>query len=88
VERSLGLKHPTVSSILDRLEEKGFVCTAPMSSDRRYKRVCLTEKSLGMACAIQEKIDKIRQTACAGLTQAEQDQLSRMMKHMVENIGE
>jgi DNA-binding MarR family transcriptional regulator len=77
-----------VSSILNRLEEKGFVQTAPLSGDRRYKRILLTEKSLGMAYAIQEKIDKISQTACAGLTQDQQESLSRMMKHMVQNIGE
>lgn len=87
VEHSLGLTHPTVSSILIRLEEKDFIQTTPFSSDRRYKRILLTDKSNQMAAVIQEKINAISETAFSGLDEEKQDELSNMIQQIVRNIN-
>jgi DNA-binding MarR family transcriptional regulator len=87
IELSLGLTHPTVSSILLRLSEKGFVCTTPLSADRRYKQVVLTEKSRNMADEIQKKIDKISETAFGGIGKEQQAELSHLIQIIVKNIN-
>ena len=46
IEINLGLTHPTVSSILSRMEEKNMIETRNMASDRRYKYIDLTEKAM------------------------------------------
>jgi DNA-binding MarR family transcriptional regulator len=87
VETSLGLTHPTVSSILSRLEEKGLIMTTPFSNDRRYKKIFLTDKSMDMAEAIQRKIDKISEDAFYGINEDRIEELSTLIKQIVRNIS-
>jgi len=56
IEENLGLTHPTVSSILARLEEKKIIYTQPLEADKRFKRVFLAEKNSEMYEQIEEKI--------------------------------
>jgi DNA-binding MarR family transcriptional regulator len=88
IEHSLGLTHPTVSSILSRLEEKSFIVTTPLSSDRRYKKILLTNKSLKVADEIQQKIDKISENAFVGVSKEKQNEMSEIIQIMVKNISE
>lgn len=87
VETNLGLTHPTVSSILSRLEEKGLIMTTPFSNDRRYKKIFLTDKSMDMAEAIQRKIDKISEDAFYGINEDRIEELSTLIKQIVRNIS-
>ncbi|WP_278871564.1 MarR family winged helix-turn-helix transcriptional regulator [Anaerotignum lactatifermentans] len=86
IEHSLGLTHPTVSSILNRLEEKKLIMTEPLESDRRYKKIVLTDKSSAMTTAIEEKIGKITERIFAGLSMDEIESLSGVIKKLTKNI--
>ena len=44
IEEWFQLKNPTVTGLLNRLEEKGFLTRRPNPKDRRYRVVELTEK--------------------------------------------
>lgn len=46
IEKELHLKNPTVSGILNRLELKGFIEKKPSNKDKRYKRICPTQKAI------------------------------------------
>lgn len=86
IEHGLGLTHPTVSSILNRLEEKKLIVTQPLESDRRYKKIVLTDKSSSMTLAINEKITKITAKLFNGLSQMEIEQLSSTINYLISNI--
>lgn len=86
IEHVLGLTHPTVSSVLNRLEEKKMIATEPLQSDRRYKKIILTEKSSGMESVMKEKIAKITDQVFSGFSEDEIDQISRMVKKLIDNI--
>lgn len=86
IEHGLGLTHPTVSSILNRLEEKKLIVTEPLETDRRYKRIILTNKSSDMVLAIQEKIGKIAEQLFNGLSEEEIKKLSCVVKNLIGNI--
>lgn len=86
IEHGLGLTHPTVSSILNRLEEKNLIMTEPLESDRRYKKIVLTEKSTAMASAIQEKIEKIAERLFCNFSEEEIEALSGMISQLIKNI--
>lgn len=86
IEHGLGLTHPTVSSILNRLEEKKLIVTEPLQSDRRYKKIVLTEKSTVMTHAITEKIKKITEQLFDGLSEEEKIGLSCTVKKLIDNI--
>lgn len=86
IEHGLGLTHPTVSSILNRLEEKNLIMTEPLQSDRRYKKIVLTDKSSDMTYAIKAKIAKITDQIFSGFSEKESDQLSFTIRKLINNI--
>ena len=45
VERALNLKNPTVTGLLKRLDEKGYILCVPNANDKRKKNIYLTEKA-------------------------------------------
>lgn len=86
IEHALGLTHPTVSSILNRLEEKSLILTEPLESDRRYKKIILTDKSSSMTSAIKGKIEKIEEKFFSGLSKKEIENLSNVINKLLINI--
>ena len=45
IEKALSLKNPTVTGILKRLDEKGFILAVPSNQDKRCKNIYPTEKA-------------------------------------------
>ncbi|WP_251387616.1 MarR family winged helix-turn-helix transcriptional regulator [Mediterraneibacter agrestimuris] len=88
VERSLSLKNPTVTGILKRMEEKGFILSVPNAVDKRKKNIYLTEK----AYDIQRKMDadrrKLDKRLTIGLSKKEVAALSRGLEKVLYNISE
>lgn len=86
IEHGLGLTHPTVSSTLNRLEDKKLIATEPFENDRRYKKIVLTNKSSDMALAIKEKKRKITERLFTGFTEDDAEMLSAIIKRLIANI--
>ena len=86
IEFNLGLSHPTVSSVLRRMEEKGMVVSRPMEHDRRFHAVTLTDKALDMVGAIRTTMDRITRQVFDGVSREEQDQMDQMVQKMIQNI--
>ena len=88
VEKNLSLKNPTVTGILRRMEEKGFILSVPNATDKRKKNIYLTEK----AYDIQRKMDadrrKLDKRLMIGLTKKEVEALSRGLEKVLYNISE
>lgn len=88
VEKNLSLKNPTVTGILKRMEEKGFILIVPNASDKRKKNIYLTEK----AYDIQRKMDadrrKLDKRLTIGLSKKEIEVLSRGLEKVLYNISE
>lgn len=88
VEKSLSLKNPTVTGILKRMEEKGFILSVPNASDKRKKNIYLTEK----AYDIQRKMDadrrKLDNRLTIGLSKKEVNALSRGLEKVLYNISD
>jgi len=86
IERTLGLTHPTVSSILSRMEASGMIETFPMSSDHRCKRIVLTEKSAELSARIQEKYQAAKRRLFAGISPANRELMAETVKQLITNI--
>lgn len=88
VEKNLSLKNPTVTGILKRMEEKGFILIVPNATDRRKKNIYLTEK----AYDIQRKMDadrrKLDRRLIIGLSRKEVETLSKGLEKVLYNISE
>ena len=86
VEQALRLTHPTVSGLLSRLEQKGFVELVTDPNDRRSKRIVISKK--GLAChermhtTIMENESRIVQ----GFTEEEKALLAQLLQRAIENV--
>lgn len=86
VEKGLGLTHPTVSSVLKRLEEKQFIITEPSSFDRRFKRIILTQKSYELSESIDETIEKLNRDAFQNFSDEEAAMFEKLIRKMTLNL--
>jgi len=87
IEAEFQLSHPTVSGLLQRLEQKGFIELRPDPEDRRCKRIYTLPK--GEAC--HELMHSIflenERRLVEGFTPEEQEQFGRLLHRAITNMG-
>ncbi len=88
IERALNLKNPTVTGILKRLDEKGFILIVPDPKDHRCKNVYLTEKAYDIQKHMESDRRRMDQMLTRGMTKKEVDALNRMLNKVLYNIEE
>ena len=91
IEKEFGLRpstNPTVTGILKRLDEKGFILAVPSNQDKRCKNIYPTEK----AYDIQKKMDnyrkKIDRRLTIGMSKKEIAALEKMLDRVLYNISD
>lgn len=87
IGKHFGLSHPTVTGILQRLESKDFIRYAEDPSDRRRKRIEVTERALDCHCRIHERFLETENQLTAGMTEPERAKLLALLDQMIENMG-
>lgn len=86
VEAGLHLAHPTVSGLLSRLEQKGFLKLKTDLHDRRSRQILISEK--GRACfetmhgVILENESRIVQ----GFSPEEREQFAALLQRAIDNV--
>ena len=86
VEQHFGVKHSTVSGVLQRLESKGFLLFEPDDTDRRCKKILLTDKALKIHEQILQHIRATEDVLYCGITEEEQEQFTALLQKVMENI--
>lgn len=87
VEEFFSLTHPTVSGILSRLEDKGFLTFRLDQRDRRCKRISVTPKALVSQAQIEVTIDAVEAQLIQGFTQEERACFARLLDRAIRNLG-
>lgn len=88
VERALNLKNPTVTGLLKRLDEKGFIFSVPSGKDKRCKNIYLTEKAYDIQRRMETDRKKLDKMLTIGMTKKEIDALYKMLNRVLYNIAE
>lgn len=88
IERIIGVAHPTVTGLISRLTEKGFVECETDSSDRRNKIVRLTPKAEALGKVMRKKRHQAEDALLAGLSEEEILKLQDLLGHLYNNIEE
>ena len=88
IEKALNLKNPTVTGLLKRLDEKGFVLVVPSNKDKRCKNVFLTEKAYDIQRRMEMDRKKIDKMLTLGMTKKEVASLEKMLKRVLYNVEE
>lgn len=88
IEKALSLSNPTVSGLLNRLEQKGFIQKVIAPNDHRYKIIQLTDKSWMSMAVICQKVERTEQLLLKGFSAEEIQQLGQFLNRIVENVSE
>ena len=87
VEEEFHLSHPTVSGLLSRLEQKGFIEQCPDPEDRRRKRIYILPKGQECHGLMHRTIRETEQRIVEGFTPEEQEQFAALLQRAITNIG-
>ncbi len=85
VENWLRLSASTTSGILVNLEKKGLL-KRECVSDRRYKKLVLTESGAALAKKIDGSVDSVEEKLTQNMTAAEARELKRLVIRAMENL--
>ena len=88
IEKALHLKNPTVTGILKRLDEKGFILIVPNGKDRRRKNVHLTEKAYDIERKMEASRRQIDRNLTIGMTKREVQALRKMLERVLYNVSD
>lgn len=88
IERALNLKNPTVTGLLKRLDEKGFILSVPSGKDKRCKNIYLTEKAYDIQKRMEMERKKLDKMLTLGMTKKEVEALYKMLNRVLYNIAE
>lgn len=86
IEREFNLKNPTVTGILNRLEEKEYIKRVPSSKDKRYKKIELTDSGRKIVECGKVKADEMEDKLLSVLEDSEKEELKRLLNKVIESI--
>lgn len=88
IEKALNLKNPTVTGILQRLDEKGFILIVPNGKDKRKKNVHLTEKAYDIQRKMESDRRRIDKNLTLGMSKREIQTLQKMLNRVLYNVSD
>ncbi len=77
----------TLVRLLDKLEAAGLVERRPDPADRRVRRLYLTEATGPLLAQLQDLASETRESAMAGLTEPERQQLTDLLMKVRTNLS-
>ena len=86
LETGLTLKNPTVTGLLNRLEEKGFITREQNLNDKRSKFIKMTEKTQRVLDDAYLYIQELDAQMLNGISKEEQKQLFDYMHKILQNL--
>ena len=85
--KAIGIEQPSLVRTLDQLEEKKLITRQTCASDRRAKRIKLTEEAAPIINEMESVIDSTRKEILSGMSSVEIEQLGGMLSRLEKNIA-
>lgn len=87
IELEFKLSHPTVSGLLSRLEQKGFIELRTDLEDRRCKRIYILPKGKECHDRMHQTILNNEERMVQGFTEEEKQLFADFLNRAIENMG-
>lgn len=84
--KAVDLDPSTVTKMLQRLEQSGYVLRSPDPDDRRSMLVEATADGFALSDAVERAWGELEQHTLAGLDEAERTELSRLLARVERNL--
>lgn len=86
LEIGLGLKNPTVTGLLNRLEEKELINRKKHPNDKRSKIITMTEKSKIIMEEAYINMKEMYSSIVEGFSESEKEELFRLLYKVLDNL--
>lgn len=86
LERALGIKASSISSLVHNLESKGLIMGERTERDARNKNITLTGKGHEMRHALDAALNDMRGSMMQGFDRQDSDELVRLLIRVKENL--
>jgi DNA-binding MarR family transcriptional regulator len=86
IAEKLGVKPPTITKTITRLQEQNFVERRGSGDDARLIRVSLTDEGRAILEAMHQAIDEVELIALAGLKKKDRRHLARSLARIEANL--
>lgn len=83
IEKTFHISNPTVTGLLNRLENKGFIERKSLSKDARYRYIVLTDKAIKVENKLKEELDKNEEELFSFLNNEEREMLRILLKKII-----
>lgn len=87
IAQQMAVQGATITDILQRMEEAGFVSRRRDPQDNRLVRVYLTDMGREKECFIREQFAKLENAIFAGFEERERVQLRKYLNRAIDNIN-
>ncbi|KAA9002044.1 transcriptional regulator SlyA [Affinibrenneria salicis] len=84
--KAIGIEQPSLVRTLDQLEAKGLITRHTCMTDRRAKRITLTDTAMPIIDAVDNVITQTRGEILRGITSQEIDALTKLIARLEKNI--
>lgn len=88
IQKRFSLTNPTVTGILNRLQEKKIIKRVPSKKDARFNSIILTKAGKEFIYECKERIVRYEEKIFADLTNAEKEELIRLLNKVLKNVKE
>lgn len=86
IARSCHIEPPSLTSILNRMEEKGIIARKVLNGNRRTSYIFLTEAGRDFQMAVDEAFISLEQTAFQHISEEEQLQFMKTFLQIYQNL--
>ena len=86
LEEFFSVRRSTMSNIVLRMEQKGFLIREPVLHDRRLKKLVLTEKGENVHKMMESVIFQTEEKLTLGLSSQEKETLYRILEKLRRNL--
>ena len=86
LEEFFSVRRSTMSNIVLRMEQKGFLIREPVSCDRRLKKLVLTEKGENLHAMMESIVLQTEKKLTFGFSEEEKETLFRLLEKLRRNL--
>lgn len=83
----MGVRPPTITKTINRLQTQGFLEKRASSEDQRQAHVFLTETGQAAIKSIEKSVKKTEKQALKGLDKKDQKALAKLLAKIESNLG-
>ena len=88
IEKALSLRNPTVTGLIKRLEENGYLFSVPSDKDKLCKNIYQTEKAYDIQRRMEMDRKRIDKRFTLVMNKKEKAALEKVLERVLYNIAE